>query len=111
MLTTKSRYQFQEALLQSFVFWGALIKEVIWEDHVGHPQAEEHHQRSSRVHRHGKTDVVCAVRDTNGKAGAAFLCVVNQTIAVIDQIKALVSIGGIIQAFVSGMDLKDKQVK
>lgn len=102
-------YQLQEALLQSFVFRGALVKEIVGEDHVGHPQAEEHHQCSAGVHRHGQADLVCAVGHANRKAGAALLCVVDEAVTETDQIGALVPNGGVIQAVVGdGLNLENK---
>lgn len=103
-------YQLQKALLQSFVLRWTLVKEIIREDHVGHPQAEKNHQRSSRVHGHGKADLVCAVCHTNRKASASLFCVVNQTITIVDNIEALVSNGGITQAFVSGLNLGEQHI-
>lgn len=103
-------YQLQEALLQSFVFRGALVKEIVGEDHVGHPQAEEHHQCSAGVHRHGQADLVCAVCHANREAGAALLCVVDEAVTETDQIGALVPDGGVIQAVVGdGLNLEDEE--
>lgn len=103
-------YQLQEALFQSFVFRGALVEEIVGEDHVGHPQAEEHHQCSAGVHGHGQADLVCAVCHANREAGAALLCVVDEAVTETDQIGALVPDGGVIQAVAGdGLNLEDKR--
>lgn len=97
-------------MLQSFVFRGALVKEIVGEDHVGHPQAEEHHQRSAGVHRHGQADLVRAVCHAYREAGAALLCVVDEAVTETDQIGALVPNGGVVQAAVGdGLNLEDKR--
>jgi len=96
-------------LLQSFVFRGALVEEIIGKDHVGDPQAEEHHQHSPRVHGHGHADLGRAVGHTVREAGAALLCAVNQIVTVVDHVIVSLSDGGIVQALVSGLDLVDRK--
>lgn len=107
-LSVRENHQLEEALLQSLVFRRALVEEVIGEDHVGHPQTEEHHQRPSGVGWHGQADQVGAVRHSDGEAGAAFLRDVDVAVTVIEQIGALVADGGIIRAVVRGGNLQEE---
>lgn len=96
LLLVLQSHQLEEALLQSLVFSRALVEQVVGEDHVGHPQAEEHHEGSSGVRWHGEADQVSAVRHSDGEAGAALLGDVDEAETVIDQIRSLVPDGRVI---------------